>query len=113
MKFEVDTKNDEAKAHDDTALEKEDASARAFDQQRRNVSGNGLDDTNDDGRDGRVDVRAGGLEDVVGVEDDGVDAAELLEEHEAQGTDESHAGCFAGHDAEDAAALARRVVHLQ
>lgn len=112
LQLEVDPKNDEAESHDGCALEEEDPTAGFIDEDWREVGGNGLYDADDDGGDDGRDVGAGGLEDVVGVEDDGVDAAELLEEHEAEAADERHAGRLVGHHAHHAGALPGCVVHL-
>lgn len=113
MHLEVDTKDDKTDSHDGAALEEEDLPAGAFDEQRRNVSGDGLDDADYDGGNSGRDVGAGGLEDVVGVEDNGVDAAELLEEHEAEGADQRLTGAAARHNAADSRSLAGRVVNLK
>lgn len=91
LHLEVDAKDDEAKTHDARTLEEQDPTTSFVDEDRREVSSNGLDDSYDDGGDDGRDVGASRLEDVVRVEDDGVDATELLEEHEAEPTDERHA----------------------
>lgn len=72
-----------------------------------------MDDANDDGCDDWVDVGAGGREDVVGVEDDSVDAAELLEEHEPKRADERHERSAVGHHAQHTGALPGGCVHLE
>ena len=113
LQFEVDTENDEAESHDGCALEKEDPTAGFVNEDGREVSRNGLYYANNDSGDDGRDVGASRLEDVVGVEDDGVDAAELLEEHEAQAADESHAGGAVGDHAHHAGALPGCVVHLE
>lgn len=93
-------------------MEEQDPAASAFDEQRADVGGDGLDDADDDGGDDGGDGGAGGLEDVVSVEDDRVDAAELLEEHQAEPAHECHARRLIGYHAEDTGALSGRVVHL-
>lgn len=72
-----------------------------------------MDNTNDNGGYNCRDVGAGRLENVIGVEDDGVDATELLEEHETKPDDERHARTAVGQHAEDSSALTCCVIYLQ
>lgn len=73
-------------------MKKKNSPTSLINEDGREIGSNGLHDSYNDGSNDGGDVGSSGLEDVVGVEDDGVDAAELLEEHEAEAADERHAG---------------------
>lgn len=86
----VDAEHDQTQAHHDAGLEKQEPATSFLNEQGWGDCHYDLHDTDDDCADGWVQSAAGRLKDALGVEDDGVDAGELLEQHERQRDDEGH-----------------------
>ena len=101
LEVEVDTQDEGRDEHGEAGDEQEYAPAESVNDERAQEDGHHLDDTDDDGRDVGRYALAGALEYRAGVEDDGVDTAELLEEHEAEPDDQTLDGGLASDSREE------------
>lgn len=86
---EVNAEHESAQSHHRVGNQQQDSTTQSIDDKSSNKGCQHLHHSNDDCGDFRVDSSTGCLENVSRVEDDSVDAGNLLEEHQTEADNES------------------------